>query len=265
MLCTNYWTSNWSFGGVCDTFEIFVFCICCSAALNWKRKVRTRRVKKVRFSCCVSVIEDGRFLFSFFFFHFNFPPTTTYFINYNKKIETSERCVYLNVLLSIYILYINRRSTKKLYIIVAATVWLLTAQKSHTLITSVANYKQRLNNSKNAFYVWLHFFLFYFAQVHFANLSPNDSPMSESAALNGKIANENGKLWSLIGLRWRQRRRHLISLIFHAFIFVFIVGTMLKISPAETITFQKTGNELLGTVDITNVVEYPITYKVNKQ
>lgn len=38
---------------------------------------------------------------------------------------------------------------------------------------------------------------------------------------------------------------------------------MLKISPGETITFQKTGNELLATVDIINMVKYPITYKVN--
>lgn len=47
--------------------------------------------------------------------------------------------------------------------------------------------------------------------------------------------------------------------------FVFIsFAVMLKISPGETITFQKTGNELLGTVDIINVVDYPITYKVNR-
>lgn len=41
----------------------------------------------------------------------------------------------------------------------------------------------------------LSFFLILFLQVHFANLSPPDSPMSESQAIvNGKAANENGKL-----------------------------------------------------------------------
>lgn len=38
---------------------------------------------------------------------------------------------------------------------------------------------------------------------------------------------------------------------------------MLKIAPAEIITFAKVGNELVGTVDIYNIVKYPITYKVN--
>lgn len=41
------------------------------------------------------------------------------------------------------------------------------------------------------------------------------------------------------------------------------VGTMLKIVPAEIITFTKVGNELVGTVDILNIVKTPITYKVN--
>lgn len=37
---------------------------------------------------------------------------------------------------------------------------------------------------------------------------------------------------------------------------------MLKITPAEIITFSKVGNELVGTVDILNIMKYPITYKV---
>lgn len=37
---------------------------------------------------------------------------------------------------------------------------------------------------------------------------------------------------------------------------------MLKISPAEIIAFSKVGNELIGTVDIVNIMKYPITYKV---
>lgn len=44
--------------------------------------------------------------------------------------------------------------------------------------------------------------------------------------------------------------------------FVFYIGTMLKIAPAEIITFSKMGNELVGTVDIYNIVKHPITYKV---
>lgn len=40
---------------------------------------------------------------------------------------------------------------------------------------------------------------------------------------------------------------------------------MLKITPAEIITFSKVGNELVGTVDILNIVKYPITYKVKYQ
>lgn len=37
---------------------------------------------------------------------------------------------------------------------------------------------------------------------------------------------------------------------------------MLKIAPTEVITFSKVGNELVGTVEIFNIVKYPITYKV---
>lgn len=46
-------------------------------------------------------------------------------------------------------------------------------------------------------------------------------------------------------------------------LFFNILGAMLKIAPAEIITFTKVGNELVGTVDICNIVKCPITYKVN--
>lgn len=36
----------------------------------------------------------------------------------------------------------------------------------------------------------------------------------------------------------------------------------MKIAPAEIITFTKVGSELIGTVDIFNVINFPITYKV---
>lgn len=39
---------------------------------------------------------------------------------------------------------------------------------------------------------------------------------------------------------------------------------MLKITPAEIIPFVKVENELVGTVEIQNIVKYPITYKVMK-
>lgn len=39
---------------------------------------------------------------------------------------------------------------------------------------------------------------------------------------------------------------------------------MLKITPAEIIPFVKVENELVGTVEIQNIVKYPITYKVLK-
>ncbi|XP_031618036.1 motile sperm domain-containing protein 2-like [Contarinia nasturtii] len=39
-------------------------------------------------------------------------------------------------------------------------------------------------------------------------------------------------------------------------------GNMLKIAPAEIITFSKVGTELIGSVDIFNIVKYPITYKI---
>lgn len=41
-----------------------------------------------------------------------------------------------------------------------------------------------------------------------------------------------------------------------------MLGTMLKIAPAEIITFSKVGSELVGTVDISNISKCPITYKV---
>lgn len=48
---------------------------------------------------------------------------------------------------------------------------------------------------------------------------------------------------------------------FSVFLLLFL-GTMLKITPAEIITFSKVGNELVGTVDVVNNVKYSITYKV---
>lgn len=92
--------------------------------------------------------------------------------------------------------------------------------------------------------------------------------MSEAqASLNGKGASENGKynreIVSILCV-------YFCNLIWHFFPLSISLSptsfawfaVMLKISPGETITFHKTGNELLGTVDITNVVKHPITYKV---
>lgn len=42
----------------------------------------------------------------------------------------------------------------------------------------------------------------------------------------------------------------------------FRTGIMLKIAPAEIIPFVKVENELVGTVEIQNIVKHPITYKV---
>jgi len=38
---------------------------------------------------------------------------------------------------------------------------------------------------------------------------------------------------------------------------------MLKITPPDAINFTKSGNELVGTFEITNIDEKPITYKVD--
>lgn len=43
------------------------------------------------------------------------------------------------------------------------------------------------------------------------------------------------------------------------------IGKMLKIAPAEIITFLKVDNELVGTVDIQNIVKFPIIFKVTTQ
>lgn len=37
---------------------------------------------------------------------------------------------------------------------------------------------------------------------------------------------------------------------------------MLQINPQDTILFTKSGNELVGMVEITNIIQAPVTYKV---
>lgn len=37
---------------------------------------------------------------------------------------------------------------------------------------------------------------------------------------------------------------------------------MLKINPQDAILFTKAGNELVGMVEITNIIQAPVTYKV---
>lgn len=37
---------------------------------------------------------------------------------------------------------------------------------------------------------------------------------------------------------------------------------MLQISPQDAILFTKAGNELVGMVEITNIIQAPVTYKV---
>uniref|UniRef100_A0AAG5D9E4 MSP domain-containing protein n=1 Tax=Anopheles atroparvus TaxID=41427 RepID=A0AAG5D9E4_ANOAO len=67
------------------------------------------------------------------------------------------------------------------------------------------------------------------ARVHFANLSPPESPMIESAVNNFS--------------------EH-------------IDGEMLRIKPQFTITFAKSGSDLVGTVEITNVDSKAVSYKI---
>ncbi|XP_035785491.1 motile sperm domain-containing protein 2-like [Anopheles albimanus] len=66
-------------------------------------------------------------------------------------------------------------------------------------------------------------------KVHFANLSPPETPMNESATNNFPEHND---------------------------------GEMLRINPPNIIIFAKSGNDLVGTVEITNVDSKPVTYKV---
>ncbi|XP_049293664.1 motile sperm domain-containing protein 2-like isoform X1 [Anopheles funestus] len=66
-------------------------------------------------------------------------------------------------------------------------------------------------------------------KVHFANLSPPESPMLEKANSNFPETSE---------------------------------GEMLRITPQHTITFSKNGSEFVGTVKITNVVSEEVSYKV---
>lgn len=42
----------------------------------------------------------------------------------------------------------------------------------------------------------------------------------------------------------------------------FLIGEMLRINPQETIMFHKHDNEYVGTVEIFNIDQKPITYKV---
>ncbi|XP_055622964.1 motile sperm domain-containing protein 2-like [Toxorhynchites rutilus septentrionalis] len=65
-------------------------------------------------------------------------------------------------------------------------------------------------------------------KVHFANVSPQDSPMNESPSSE----NENGH------------------------------GEMLRITPPNRIVFTKSGNELSGCVEIENIDNKPVTYKI---
>lgn len=37
---------------------------------------------------------------------------------------------------------------------------------------------------------------------------------------------------------------------------------MLRINPQDAILFSKMGNEMVGTVDIINIIQTPVTYKV---
>lgn len=46
--------------------------------------------------------------------------------------------------------------------------------------------------------------------------------------------------------------------------FFFIIGEMLRINPQETIIFHKNENEYVGTVEIINIDQKPVTYKVDK-
>ncbi|KFB50757.1 AGAP005556-PA-like protein [Anopheles sinensis] len=66
-------------------------------------------------------------------------------------------------------------------------------------------------------------------KVHFANLSPPESPMNESAV--SKFPEHSD-------------------------------GEMLRINPQYTITFAKSGSDLVGTVEITNVDSKAVSYKI---
>lgn len=45
----------------------------------------------------------------------------------------------------------------------------------------------------------------------------------------------------------------------------FQIGGMLQINPQDAILFTKAGNELVGMVEITNIIQSPVTYKVYPQ
>lgn len=65
-------------------------------------------------------------------------------------------------------------------------------------------------------------------KVHFANLSPSESPMNEPSNTNFENAD----------------------------------GEMLRIIPQSNIAFTKSGNELVGNVEIINIQTEPVTYKI---
>lgn len=66
-------------------------------------------------------------------------------------------------------------------------------------------------------------------KVHFANSSPPDSPMSDTAQSTSTDRNE---------------------------------AELLRITPDDAIVFMKTGNELVGTVEIMNISYSDVTYKI---
>lgn len=66
-------------------------------------------------------------------------------------------------------------------------------------------------------------------KVHFANLNPSETPMNETTQSN----QENGR-----------------------------DGEMLRIIPQNNIVFTKSGNELVGNVEIINIHKEPVTYKI---
>ena len=45
--------------------------------------------------------------------------------------------------------------------------------------------------------------------------------------------------------------------------FLFVSGAMLRVNPQNAILFIKSGSEMVGTVEITNIHTYPVTYKVS--
>ncbi|KAG4067466.1 hypothetical protein HA402_003290 [Bradysia odoriphaga] len=67
-------------------------------------------------------------------------------------------------------------------------------------------------------------------EVQFANFSPPESPMSDQLGNNSFSERTD--------------------------------GAMLQINPQDAILFTKSGNELVGMVEITNIIQAPVTYKI---